>query len=152
MKNKHLQQSSCVSSRVIASASCHFLRLYFPTGSYFVRHVSFCQLIKTCIIFAPYWDGSSQMDQSQRLSATKQNDRTGFPLSSQKIHLGHQYHTERSYSTLTKTFGLYWHLAFRCSTKDVSWLHYWHCCHGNIMPLSEPPKEPKLGLGLIMSQ
>lgn len=71
MKNKHLQQSSCVSSRVIASASCHFLRLYFSTGSYFVRHVSFCQLIKTCIIFAPYWDGSSQMDQSQRLSATK---------------------------------------------------------------------------------
>lgn len=71
MKNKHLQQSSCVSGRVIASASCYFLKLYFPSGSQLVRQISFCQLIKISVIFAPYCGGSPQMDQSQKLRVTK---------------------------------------------------------------------------------
>lgn len=104
-----------------------------------------------CYFCTLLWWKSSDGSITETQGKKTQNDRTGFPLSSQRILLGHQHHTERSHPVLTKSFGLYCHLAFRCSTKDVSWLHWWHFCHGNIMPLSEPPKEPKLDLGLITS-
>lgn len=149
MKNKLLQQSSCVSGKVTDSIR-RSPQATFPFRLPLFQTLAFWQLIKigamSTLLWHKFWDG-----RSQKLSVIKQKEQDRFPcpLSPSSFWVTH----------ITQTGPIYWsqnNLVYtgtwlqdslqRMSTSDTGGF-----CHGYITLSSEPSNEHKLGLGLIIS-